>query len=148
MSAFEVQNLRGFDVPPAPPARGLIGIGQDETHEEHPFAVSQELANATSAFDALITHQQLRAPFATIELGQPGLIGVGGLASHFVYHVAFTLRRNNEVLDYAQAQQNAAALALIMAWLEEDPGGAPSSEWYEIQKSLDANRLSSRKLFP
>ena len=61
-------------------------------------------------------------------------------------------QRSGRVIDADQAAKNAAAVALMDAWMREVAEQGPDAEeerrLAETKSALDADRLSRRKLFP
>jgi hypothetical protein len=147
MIAFGIQRLQGFDAPPSlQRPQGLLGLGADELEAYAENQVTDESIRYTTSgsFDALVRHRQWRPAFEVASGDEEGVAKVRfGTAADILGRVAPMYVANHE-----QARRNAAAVALLNAWLEEDPGGNASDEWAEIQGSIDAERLSGRKLFP
>ena len=148
MNAFPEQRIRGFELRAMPGNRGLIGLRIEERRdgEHQPPPVETVRPPATSgSFDALVTHLQARPASETVMVHRD--VGASNVLV-FGHATAILGRRPfaDNVPDQAQAQRNAAAIALLNSWLAEDHGEA-SDEWTEIQGALDADRLSRRKLF-
>jgi hypothetical protein len=55
-----------------------------------------------------------------------------------------------QVRDLEQLKKNAAAIALLERWLNEDrsEGNLEANEWERFKESIDRDRSSVRKLFP
>lgn len=144
MITFDVQNLRGFDAPPPPPARGLIGL-QEGSEQQHASAFDsgpERTDDMPSTFCALITQRQFRPTFEQLEPTQPGLIGIGVAPEQFG-RIAFTF-----VLE--DAGEKNEALALFRDLIEEASKGVDvdqAKHLRDVKDALDAERLPGNKLF-